>query len=70
MLVEARQRVDLTQTELGKRINRPQPFISMVESGERRIDIIQFYAIMKALGLDPEQAFRDLIDRLPEKVEV
>jgi DNA-binding XRE family transcriptional regulator len=70
MLVEARNRADITQAELAKRIGRPQPFISLVERGERRIDVIQFYAIVKALGLDPEQAFRDLVARLPEIKEV
>jgi transcriptional regulator with XRE-family HTH domain len=70
MLIEARSNADLTQAELAKRIGRPQPFISLVERGERRIDVIQFYAIMKALGLDPEQAFRDLIAKLPEIHEV
>lgn len=70
MLIEARKRADITQTELAKRLNRPQPFISLVERGERRIDVIQFYAIMRALRLDPEEAFRDLIARLPAEVEI
>jgi transcriptional regulator with XRE-family HTH domain len=70
MLVEARNRADVTQAELAKRIGRPQPFISLVERGERRIDVIQFYAIMKALDLDPEQAFHDLIAKLPDIKEV
>jgi transcriptional regulator with XRE-family HTH domain len=70
MLVEARNRADVTQAELARRIGRPQPFISLVERGERRIDVIQFYAIMKALRLDPEQAFRELIAKLPPALEV
>ncbi len=69
-LVETRQRADVTQAELARRVNRPQPFISLVERGERRVDVIQFYAIMKALGVDPEHAFRELIAKLPDKVEV
>ena len=70
MLIAARNRADLTLAELASRLGRPQPFISLVERGERRIDVIQFYAIMKALGIDPEQAFRDLIARLPEIPEI
>ena len=70
VLIEARQRAGVTQTELARRINRPQPYMSMVERGERRIDVIQFYAIMKALGADPEEVFRELIAKLPEDVEV
>jgi transcriptional regulator with XRE-family HTH domain len=70
MLIEARNNADVTQAELARRIGRPQPFISLVERGERRIDVIQFYAIMKALGLDPEKAFHDLVARLPDIKDV
>lgn len=42
----------------------------MVERGERRVDVIQFYAIMKALDADPQEVFRELIGKLPDKVDV
>lgn len=70
VLIEARQRAGVTQTELARRLNRPQPYMSMVERGERRVDVIQFYAIIKALGADPEEVFRELIAKLPENVDV
>lgn len=70
MLIEARTRAGVTQVELAARLGRPQPFISFVERGERRVDVIEFYAIMKALGTDPEKAFRELISKLPEKMEI
>lgn len=70
LLIEARTRANVTQAELASRLGRPQPFISFVERGERRIDVIEFYAIMKALGADPERAFRELISRLPEQLEI
>ena len=70
MLIEARTRAGVTQVELAARLGRPQPFISFVERGERRVDVIEFYAIMKALGADPEDAFRELIARLPARLEI
>jgi transcriptional regulator with XRE-family HTH domain len=70
MLIGARTRAGVTQVELAARLGRPQPFISFVERGERRIDVIEFYAIMQALGADPEQAFRELIAKLPDKLEI
>lgn len=70
MLIEARTRAGVTQVELAARLGRPQPFISFVERGERRVDVIEFYAIMKALGADPERAFRDLIAKLPDKLKI
>ena len=69
-VIAARKRANLSQAELGKRLNRPQPFISLIESGERRVDVIQFYAIMRALGVDPEEAFRDLIAQLPLTLDI
>jgi transcriptional regulator with XRE-family HTH domain len=70
MLIEARTRAGVTQVELAARLGRPQPFISFVERGERRVDVIEFYAIMKALGADPERAFRELIAKLPDKLKI
>jgi transcriptional regulator with XRE-family HTH domain len=70
MLIEARTRAGVTQTELAARLGRPQPFISFVERGERRIDVIEFYAIMSALGSDPEEAFRELIGKLPSRLQI
>ncbi len=69
-VIAARKRANVSQAELGKRLNRPQPFISLIESGERRVDVIQFYAIMRALGIDPEEAFRDLIAQLPPTLDI
>lgn len=70
MLVEARTRAGVTQVELAARLGRPQPFISFVERGERRVDVIEFYAIMRALGTDPEVAFRELISKLPNRLQI
>lgn len=70
MLIEARTQAGVTQVELAGRLGRPQPFISFVERGERRVDVIEFYAIMKALGADPEEAFRELISKLPNRLQI
>jgi transcriptional regulator with XRE-family HTH domain len=55
MLVEARTRAGVTQVELAARLGRPQPFISFVERGERRVDVIEFYAIMRRWGPTPSK---------------
>lgn len=70
MLIEARTKAGVTQVELAARLGRPQPFISFVERGERRVDVIEFYAIMQALGADPEEAFRKLIANLPNQLQI
>lgn len=52
-LIQARKSVDLTQVELAVRLGRPQSFVSKYERGERRLDIIEFCEVCRALGKDP-----------------
>jgi transcriptional regulator with XRE-family HTH domain len=57
-LVRARETKGVTQTELAARLGRPQSFVSNYENGQRRIDVIEFIQIAKALGLDPAEVPR------------
>jgi len=41
----------LTQTELAARLERHQSFISNIESGQRRIDVIELHQICNAIGI-------------------
>lgn len=62
-LVSARKAAHMTQAELSARIGRPQPFISYVERGERRVDVVEFYAIALALGRDPIDLFTEVVGK-------
>ena len=53
LLVDARKNADVTQAELSGRLKRPQSFVSKYERGERRLDVVEFGDVAKALGLDP-----------------
>jgi transcriptional regulator with XRE-family HTH domain len=53
LLIEERKRIGLTQAELAERLSRPQSFISKVERGERRLDVLEFFELAKALRIDP-----------------
>lgn len=70
VLVTARKEAGVTQVELAERLGKPQPFISSIEKGIRRVDVIEFYAIAKALKADPETLFGTLIRKLPKSVEI
>lgn len=52
-LVEARQSKGLTQTEIATRLGKPQSFVSKYESGERRLDVVEFLEICQALSIEP-----------------
>ncbi|MFI5136365.1 MAG: helix-turn-helix domain-containing protein [Sphingobacteriales bacterium] len=50
LLYRLRTNAGITQTQLAKILNLPQSFISKVETGERRIDLIELKEICKALN--------------------
>lgn len=70
LLIEARKATGTTQVELAERLGRPQPFVSYFERGERRVDVIEFIAIARALGLSPDQLFEQLLARMPESITI
>jgi transcriptional regulator with XRE-family HTH domain len=58
-LVAVRHASGIRQQALAKRLGKPQSFVAKYEGGERRIDLIEFIAIVRALGSDPVKLFRD-----------
>lgn len=53
LLIEARKAAELSQAEVSKRLRRPQSFVSKYERGERRLDVVEFAQVARAIGLDP-----------------
>ncbi|OMQ37140.1 helix-turn-helix domain-containing protein [Pseudomonas putida] len=51
LLKKHRKAAALTQVECSKALGRPQSFISDVESGTRRLDIVQLHDLCKVLGI-------------------
>ena len=53
LMVGARKAAGLTQHALALRLKKPQSFVAKYEGGERRLDVVEFIAIARALGADP-----------------
>ena len=51
VLRRARKEAGLTQRALADRIGRPYTVIANIERGERQIDVVEFIAIARALGI-------------------
>jgi len=58
LLIEERKKAGLTQIDLAERIGRPQKFVSKFETGQRRLDIVEFIWITEAIGADPVTLFK------------
>ncbi len=67
LLREAREAASVTQVQLARRVRQSQSFISKVEIGERRLDIIQLRTILHALGTSLPEFISDLERRLGDK---
>ncbi|HEX5235751.1 MAG TPA: helix-turn-helix transcriptional regulator [Silvibacterium sp.] len=63
--MSARKSAGLTQAELAERLSRPQSFVSKYERGERRLDVVEFGEVAKALAIDPVKLLAKLY-RVPE----
>lgn len=52
-LIEERTKAGLTQMQLAAKLHKPQSYVSKYERGERRLDVIEFILIARALGIEP-----------------
>ncbi len=60
LLIAARTTTGFTQAELATKLSRPQSYVSKYERGERRLDVIEFLEIARALHIDLERFLREL----------
>jgi transcriptional regulator with XRE-family HTH domain len=61
LMIKARKAAGLTQHALARRLKKPQSFVAKYEGGERRLDVIEFVAISRAIGADPVKILRALV---------
>lgn len=63
-LRDARVQKGITQEKLAQAMERPQSFIAKIESGERRLDIIEFAYVAQLLDINPAP----LLEKVMKKV--
>lgn len=66
LLRETRLAANLTQQQVAERVGRPQSFVSKVESGERRCDVVELRDLCQAIGVDHVEFMRRLESSLAE----
>ena len=63
-LISARREAGIRQQELASRLDKPQSFVSKYERRERRLDVVEFVTICRALGVDACGIVREVEDSL------
>ena len=61
LLVEQRKRAGLSQADLADRLQRYQSVVSSMESGGRRVDVVELLDIAELIGLDVHALIDDLL---------
>ena len=61
---DVRRAAGMRQSDLAEAIGKRQSYISDIERGQRRVDVLELFAIASALRLRPA----DLYDRLVQEV--
>ncbi|MGE0184061.1 MAG: helix-turn-helix domain-containing protein [Parvularculaceae bacterium] len=54
LLKRERVAAGITQTEVAKVLGEHQSFIARLETGQRRVDVVEFRNIAQVLGFDPK----------------
>lgn len=64
VLVKARERAGLKQQDVAARLALPPSYLSKVENGSRRLDVIELIRIAEAIGVDASEIMRELSSAL------
>jgi len=62
-LVELRKKAGLRQVDLAEKLGVYQSWVTHLESGQRRVDVVELIELGKAIGFDPAELVRKLSKR-------
>lgn len=60
LLRDERKKAGMTQAKLAKKLRRPQSYVSKYERGDRRLDVIEFLEVARAINFDPNELLQRL----------
>lgn len=66
LLIQYRKDAGVTQNNLAEKLDQPQSYVSKFESGERRLDVIEFLDVADALRFDVHE-FLNRLNKASEK---
>ncbi|MCW9054882.1 MAG: helix-turn-helix domain-containing protein [Candidatus Pacebacteria bacterium] len=60
-LIQQREAVGMTQADLANAIEEYQSFVARLESGQRRVDVVELLRLSEVLKFDPHKIVDELI---------
>ena len=60
LLIQKRENAKLRQQDIAKGMRQYQSWVARMESGERRIDVIEFFQLADIIGFDGHKALRQI----------
>lgn len=69
-LIEARTKAGLRQEDVASRLKKPQSFVSKVERGERRLDLVEFVVFARAIEADPAGILGQVMSQVPADISI
>ncbi len=61
LLIKKREAAGLTQAELAAKLGEYQSFVARMESGQRRVDVVEFLKLAEVLGFDVNEAINSIL---------
>ena len=63
-IVAMRKQAGLTQRQLAEALGREQNLVGRIETGQRRVDLVEFVWICRVCGVSPEERALEVVRRL------
>lgn len=60
VIAEARERAGIRQSAAAERLGLPPSYLSKIENGTRRLDVVELLAIAEAIETDPAEIVAEL----------
>lgn len=67
-IVDLRTESNMSQADVAQRLGKPPSFVGKYELGERRLDVIETFVVLRALGVDPVDFLNLNVSSLPDRL--
>jgi transcriptional regulator with XRE-family HTH domain len=65
-LLAMRTKAGMTQRDLAKALGREHSFVWRIETGRRRLDVVEFFWLCQTLKMDATSIYRDIIRKIKQ----